>query len=84
MMNSNSIFRRTLLVLVVGLPTLLVLYAVVMGGAALLDTLGDSSGGIGLRWVGTSLAIFFVAALIALVFLLGWDRLRVDEIEEEP
>lgn len=80
MPNLPILLRRTLLVLVVGMPLVVVLYAVVMGGAALLATLGDAAGALGLRWVGFGLASLFVASAVLLLLLLGWERLsREDE-----
>jgi hypothetical protein len=76
--------RRTLLVLVVTLPLLVVVYAVVMGGAALLAMLGDDGGALGLRWVGTTIAILFTAAAITLLLLLGWEHLQRTDDEELP
>lgn len=83
MMNLSQLFRRTLLVLIYALPLLLIVYAVVMGSAALLGSLGDDAGSLALRWVGTLLAALFVSGLIALVLLLAWDRVRSEEIDQE-
>jgi hypothetical protein len=72
-----------LLIVVVALPLLVLVYAVVMGSAALLSTLGDPSGALALRWAGTALAILFVAGVTLLVLLLGWERVSRGEIERE-
>jgi len=72
------ILRQTLLGLVVGLPLVIVIYAVVMGAAALLATLGDALGALALRWVGFSLTILFVSGAMLLVLLLGWERISRD------
>jgi hypothetical protein len=74
--------RQTLLGLVVGLPLVVVIYAVVMGGAALLDTLGDGGGSLALRWVGFGLASLFAAGAIILLLLLGWERISRDQDRE--
>ena len=60
------------------LPLLLVVYAVVMGGAALFDSLGDASGGLALRWVGTILALLFTATSVVLLLVLAWNQLLLD------
>ena len=76
------LIRRLLWTLVVGLPLLVVVYAVTMGGAALLAQLGDEAGALGLRWVGFVLATLFVAGAVVLVLLLGWERISGEELEE--
>lgn len=74
--------RRTLWGLVFGLPLLVVVYAIVMGGAALLAQLGDEAGALGLRWAGFCLAMLFAAGAIVLLLLLGWERISGEELEE--
>ena len=76
------LLRRILWALVVGLPLLVVVYAVTMGGAALLAQLGDPAGALGLRWVGFVLAMLFVAGAVVLLLLLGWERISGEELEE--
>lgn len=76
----STLLRRALLGLVVGLPLLVVIYAIVMGGAALLDTLGDPSGALGLRWAGTVLAMLFIAGGVVMLLLLGWKQITSDEL----
>jgi hypothetical protein len=76
------LLRRVLWSLVVGLPLLVVVYAVVMGGAALLAQLGDAPGALGLRWVGFLLAMLFVAGAVVLLLVLGWERISGEELEE--
>ena len=66
----------------VGLPLLVVIYAVTMGGAALLAQLGDESGALGLRWVGVVLAMLFCAGAVVLLLLLGWERISREEVED--
>jgi hypothetical protein len=75
------LIRRLLWTLVVGLPLLVVVYAVTMGGAALLAQLGDEAGALGLRWVGFVLATLFLAGAVVLVLLLGWERISGEEEE---
>ena len=82
MPNIALLLRRILWGLVVGLPLMVVVYAVVMGGAALLAQLGDPSGALGLRWVGFLLAMLFAAGAIVLLLLLGWERISGEELEE--
>lgn len=82
MTNLSKVLRQTLFVLVVTLPLLVVVYAVVMGGAALFATLGDEGGALGLRWVGTAIAILFTSAAILLLSLLGWEHVRRSDEEE--
>jgi hypothetical protein len=82
MPNLATILRRILWTVVVGLPLLVVVYAVVMGGAALLAQLGDAPGALGLRWVGFCLAILFVVGAIVLLLLLGWERISGEALEE--
>ena len=82
MPNSAVLLRRILWTVVVGLPLLVVVYAVVMGGAALLAQLGDEPGALGLRWVGFFLAMLFLAGAVVLLLLLGWERISREEIEE--
>jgi hypothetical protein len=67
--------QQTLLGLIVGLPLTVVIYAVVMGSAALLATLGDAGGALALRWVGFGLAMLFAAGAMVLLLLLGWERI---------
>ena len=62
-----------------GLPLVVVVYAVVMGGAALLATLGDANGALALRWIGFVLASLFVAGAVVLLLLLGWERIGREE-----
>lgn len=76
------LIRRVLWTLVVGLPLLVVVYAVTMGGAALLAQLGDEAGALGLRWVGFCLAMLFVAGAVVLLLILGWERISGEEGEE--
>lgn len=75
----STLLRRALLGLVIGLPLLVVIYAIVMGGAALLDTLGDANGALGLRWAGTVLAMLFVAGSVVLLLILGWKQITSNE-----
>jgi hypothetical protein len=82
MPNLSLLLRRILWTLVVGLPLLVVVYAVTMGGAALLAQLGDQAGALGLRWVGFVLAMLFAAAAVVLLLLLGWERISGEELEE--
>lgn len=82
MPNFALVLRRLLWSLVVGLPLLVVIYAVVMGGAALLAQLGDPSGALGLRWVGFIVAMLFVAGAVLLLLLLGWERISGEGLEE--
>jgi len=83
MTNVPLVLRRLLLVLVIGLPLLILVYAVVMGGAALLATLGDGPGAVAMRWIGTTLAVLFFSGAILLVLLLGWERINRSEVEGE-
>ena len=76
------LLRRVLWTLVVGLPLLVVVYAVTMGGAALLAQLGDGAGALGLRWVGFFLAMLFAAGAVVLLLLLGWERISGEQPEE--
>lgn len=82
MSHLGLIARRTLFGLVLGLPLLVVVYAVVMGGAALLAQLGDEAGALGLRWAGFCLAMLFVAGAVVLLLLLGWERISGEELAE--
>jgi uncharacterized BrkB/YihY/UPF0761 family membrane protein len=82
MTNLPMLLRRAVLVLVVTLPLLIVVYAVVMGGAALLGTLGDDTGALGLRWIGTLVAVLFTSAAIVLLLLLGWEHVARHDDEE--
>ena len=82
MSNLTVLLRRILWALVVGLPLLVIVYAVTMGGAALLAQLGDQSGALGLRWAGFCLAMLFIAGAVALLLLLGWERISGEELEE--
>jgi hypothetical protein len=82
MPNLKTILRRILWTVVVGLPLLVVVYAVVMGGAALLAQLGDAPGALGLRWVGFVLAMLFAAGALVLLLLLGWEHISREELEE--
>lgn len=82
MPNLAVLLRRILWTLVVGLPLLVVVYAVTMGGAALLAQLGDEGGALGLRWVGFFLAILFLAGAVVLLFLLGWERISREDVED--
>lgn len=84
MTNLSIFLRHTLLVLVVALPVLVVVYAVIMGGAALMGTLGDEGGALGLRWAGTVVAILFTTASILLLLLLGWERMNHLDGEDLP
>ena len=81
MPNLSLLLRRILWTLVVGLPLLVVVYAVTMGGAALLAQLGDQAGALGLRWVGFVLAMLFAAGAVVLLLLLGWERISGEEEE---
>lgn len=76
------LLRRILWTLVVGLPLLVVVYAVTMGGAALLAQLGDQGGALGLRWIGFFLALLFAAGAVVLLLLLGWERISGEELED--
>ena len=67
-------FRSLLTFQVVALPILLIAYAVVMAGAALLDSLGDSTGSLILRWLGSGLVLLFASVALGLLFALGWER----------
>jgi hypothetical protein len=71
----SLLLRRFLVGLVIGLPLVVVVYAVVMGGAALLATLGDAGGALALRWVGFVLASLFLVGALVLLLLLGWERI---------
>jgi hypothetical protein len=82
MPNLAMLLRRLLWTLVVGLPLLVVVYAVTMGGAALLAQLGDEAGALGLRWVGFFLAMLFLAGGMVLLLLLGWERISREEVED--
>ena len=83
MPNMRVMLRKAIVALVVGLPLVLVVYAVLMGGAAMLVTLGDEPGALALRWIGTILAVLFVSGLIVLLLLLGGERITQEEIEPE-
>ena len=67
-------FRSALAYQVAALPVLLIAYAVVMAGAALLESLGDALGSQVLRWIGTVLVILFATCALGVLFLLGWER----------
>lgn len=82
MPNLPMLVRQALLGLVVGLPLIVVIYAVVMGGAALLATLGDAGGALALRWVGFVLACLFAAGAMVLLLVLGWERISHPEDQE--
>lgn len=82
MPNLSTLLPRILWTLVVGLPLLVVVYAVTMGGAALLAQLGDDAGAVGLRWVGFILALLFAAGAMVLLLLLGWERISGEDMEE--
>jgi hypothetical protein len=79
MTDMRIMLRRAMVASVFLLPLLVVVYAVVMGAAALLVSLGDHAGGLALRWIGTIVAILFAADCIVLLLLLAWDRLDRDE-----
>ena len=79
MINQPFSLRTWLLALVIGLPLLVLLYAVTMGGAALFAVLGDEYGALGLRWIATVLALLFVSGCLALLLLLGWIHLERGE-----
>jgi hypothetical protein len=81
MTNIPVLVQRVVFGLVVGLPLTVLVYAVVMGGAALLTQLGDDSGALALRWCGTTLALLFVTGLVLLVMLLGYQQITRDSEE---
>jgi hypothetical protein len=74
-----QLLRRVLFGLVIGLPLVVIVYAVIMGGAALLATLGDANGALALRWIGFVLALLFVAGALSLLLLIGWERVSREE-----
>lgn len=74
-----SWFRQALTYQVIALPVLLLGYAVVMAGATLLQSMGDESGSLALRWVGSGLVMLFSLAAVGLLFLLGWERVVENE-----
>jgi hypothetical protein len=57
--------------LVLALPILLVTFAVVMGGFALVQALGDQAGARALLWVAMAALLALVVDLVLLVALLG-------------
>ena len=72
-------FRQVLTIQLIALPVLLVAYAVVMVGATLLQSMGDETGSLVLRRVGSTLVIFFAMAALGLLFFLGWEKVGSEE-----
>ena len=75
------ISRRLLAIFVLGLPVLLVIFAVVMGGYLLAQQTEDAVAGSVLRWVGVACLMLLVIDVVLLVAALG---IRALEQEEEP
>jgi hypothetical protein len=57
--------------LVLALPILLVTFAVVMGGFALVQALGDQAGARALLWVAAAALLALIVDLVLLVAVLG-------------
>ena len=67
--------RRMLVVLVLGLPVLIVAFAVVMGGWGLAQGLGDPNGAAALRWIAMACLMLLVADGLLLLTALGLNAL---------
>jgi len=72
-----------LVILVFGLPVLVVLFAVLMGGAAVADLFQDPVGAKALRWIAVASLMLLLVDAIFLVGLLGFDAIRRREDSEQ-
>ncbi len=70
--------KRFLSILVFGLPVLVVLFAVSVGGHALATEVSDSAGARGLWWVAIGVLVLLLSDLILLVGVLGIRALGGD------
>ncbi|MFN0020158.1 MAG: hypothetical protein ACKVP0_18005 [Pirellulaceae bacterium] len=76
--------RRILTVLVLGLPVLLVAFAVVMGGWGLAQGMGDPAGATALRWIGVACLMLLVIDVVLLVMALGLNAIEASGGREPP
>jgi len=63
--------RRILIVLVFSLPLLVVSFAVLMGGYALVEATGDQTAALVLFWVAMSCLVVLAINLVLLAGVLG-------------
>jgi len=59
--------------LVIALPSLVLAFAVFMGGYAVSATAGDSTGGTVFWWMASACLVLLVMDAIALLVVLGFD-----------
>lgn len=68
--------KRTLTVLVLALPVLVVAFAVVMGGWGLSQGMGDPAGATALRWVAIACLMLLVMDGVLLLMVLGLNAIE--------
>jgi len=67
--------RPFVTVLVFGLPVLVVAFAILMGEAALIESLGDAPAATVLRWIAAAAVMLLAADALLLVGVLGLESL---------
>jgi amino acid permease len=75
--------RSLLTFLVFSLPVLVVAFAVVMGGHALADGMGDPAGAVALRWAAIVCLMLLASDVLLLVGALGLGALGRRDSDDE-
>ncbi len=76
--------KRTLTVLVLALPVLVVAFAVVMGGWGLAQGMGDPAGATALRWVAVACLLLLVMDGVLLLMALGLNAIEASGARQPP
>ncbi len=76
--------KRTLTVLVLALPILVVAFAVVMGGWGLAQGMGDPAGATALRWVAVACLMLLVMDGVLLLMVLGLNAIEAGGGRQPP